>query len=47
MENGVTVSLSGEASLLPYPAEELTLTAAEAEDEDAAALRDQALADDG
>lgn len=42
-ESGIVVTISGEASSLPFPAEELTLTAAEVEDENANALRDEAL----
>lgn len=42
-ENGIVVTISGETASLPFPVEELTLTAVEVEDENANALRDEAL----
>lgn len=46
-ESGVVVTLTGEASALPYPAETLTLTATEITNEQAEQLCQQALADEG
>lgn len=45
-ESGIVVTISGEMTSLPCPVEELTLTATEVEDENANALRDQALEDE-
>lgn len=42
-ESGIVVTISGETASLPFPVEELTLTAVEVEDENANALRDEAL----
>lgn len=42
-ESGIIVTISGETASLPFPVEELTLTAVEVEDENANALRDEAL----
>lgn len=42
-ESGIVVTISGEMTSLPCPVEELTLTATEVEDENANALRNQAL----
>ena len=42
-ESGLVVTISGETASLPFPVEELTLTAVEVEDENANALRDEAL----
>lgn len=42
-KNGITVTISGETASLPFPVEDLTLTAVEVEDENANALRDEAL----
>lgn len=42
-KSGITVTISGETASLPFPVEELTLTAVEVEDENANALRDEAL----
>lgn len=42
-EGGITVTVTGEDSSLPYPAEEITLTAEEVADEDSLALRDELL----
>lgn len=41
--SGIVVTISGDITSLPFPAEELTLTAAEVEDENASTLRDEAL----
>lgn len=42
-EGGITVTVSGEDSSLPYPVEEITLTAEEVVDEDSLAIRDELL----
>lgn len=45
-ESGIVVTIFGKTTSIPCPVEELTLTATEVEDENANALRDQALEDE-
>lgn len=44
-EGGITVTVTGEDSSLPYPVEEITLTAVEVVDEESLAIRDELLED--
>lgn len=46
-EGGITVTVSGEDSSLPYPAEEITLTVKEQTDPTARALQEKAFEEDG
>lgn len=43
IEGGITVTVTGEDSSLPYPVEEITLTAVEVVDEESLAIRDELL----
>ena len=45
-ENGITVAITGESASLPYPAREITVTAAEVADGERRTIRDQILGEE-
>ena len=45
-ENGITVTITGESGALPYPAKEITVTAAEVTDGERRTIRDQLLGEE-